>query len=612
MTQQPLITALTALPAAPECGENLDLLFTLTNTTDALIDVTKVTFTLQVGMFPSDLATGFDGVELIAPTGWQLHQNGGTFTVTPSASNTGAVGAAGLEFQILNIMVNDAPGQTSVTMVAAHKPITHPNQPPDIAPCENTATLNKILPPLSLTDVYADPLPALYDGSTTIYWTGSSGAVIALDANGVTITHVKNDPSTPLPSAGSYALDEVTQPTIVTVTATASATAATAAELQKQITVPIAPPTATLTASVTPNANALPSATLNWTTTSANAATLTSTPPASTQTVSVGSSGMALPITGPTSFALTATNPVSATAATATQAVTPPSFTWVSAADGPVPLTEQVRLLETHAGLLLVTVGTDDVTTGSMWTSTDGLSWDQITTPPAFDYQLPVYTAVNAGTTYLSVAPKGSAPSMIYSSTDLQTWTALPQASFFAAFAPPAITFDDTGTAWAFAPFSEQMIWSSTDLMQTWTQVPQPNLPMGIGTCLIFTAGKLWSLGRITFGDPVLDLYSSTDGVTWDSHPPPTGVTGNASLHATVFNSEICFFVTQRHNPDPLPMAMWRIDASGTWTQDPAIPGQTMLDPTGYGLSLAQCNTALFTAGNGITAPKQGIWAKNA
>jgi hypothetical protein len=599
MTDNFLELDVTALPASPQCGQKLDLLFTAANGTDDYITVDTLTFTLPKGKFPTNLADGYSNVDVVTPKGWAMVGNGGVFTATPITIKDGKVGPKGLEFQILNIVVNAEPGRTSLTM----SQVVEPNK----ATQSQSQKFNKILPPLTLYSIKADPLPALYAGTTTISWEASVGAVIVLDANGVKINHVKGEPGTPLPNSGSYRLDDVIEQTVVTVTANAGASADSNAQTQLQTTVSIAPPTATLTANVAPAVGALPNATLNWATTSANNTYMTTSPPGFFPTTAINGT-LNTPIVIPTEYFITATNPVVAANAAASASVTLPVFDWVPVGPGPVPATSKAYVLETFAGLAMVEPSND----GAFWVSYDGLNWSNVPSMPKISYTFPIYGANHSGTFFLSAGTPEVGGSALYSTSNFDTWTKLSDLPLPYAL-PPPITFDDAGNAWALPTQDfRNTIWKSTDQMQSWTAVGTPNLRVSMCTCFKFMGGKLWSIGYLVAGGGAIDCYSSVDGLNWTQHATPAGLSGWPSLTATVFEDKICLFVTPTLGHKATPMTLWRIDANGTWTQDPITAGQSnQPNNNDYPASVAKIGGTMFTMGNGFFTPTGGIWARN-
>jgi len=89
-----LTVGMTSLPTSPECGERARLAFTAENPNDdEYITVESLAFTLPMGPFSADIASGFADVSMSCNLKtWQISGNGGVFTATPKRREDGKIG----------------------------------------------------------------------------------------------------------------------------------------------------------------------------------------------------------------------------------------------------------------------------------------------------------------------------------------------------------------------------------------------------------------------------------------------------------------------------------------------------------------------------------------
>lgn len=197
------------LQVSPQTGSPslATLTIIVSNDTHKLIKCQSISFGFLEGTDAKDFFSDATGIGTTAPTGWSLKQTGSLFTATPDISPA-PIGKDGLVFMLSNINVNQQPGTTD--MIVTEVTVS------------NTGTLAyplaKFPQKFKISQLTAYP-PMINAGeSTTLSWSGTSGATYALqylnkDGNTVTITHVKGDPTQPLPSTGNYTVDDVEQST---------------------------------------------------------------------------------------------------------------------------------------------------------------------------------------------------------------------------------------------------------------------------------------------------------------------------------------------------------------------------------------------------------------
>jgi hypothetical protein len=300
-------------------------------------------FNFEKSKFPTGLFEDISNISLSAPPkGWEwTHDKSLPFTATPKNDTAGKIGADSLEFEISGIIVNSEPGKTEIQMTQ--------NIVGDPTPHITPAPLVKTYPELAIRDFQAEPQSVDYGGKTTVKWQVSLGSVITLEYNGKKITHVKDQPSVLLPSTGSYDIDTPLSQSITFTLVAASGKS----EVSAQTEVSIAPPTVALTVTDV----GAPFAKLDWKTTrNDKKPVLTVTTGTNIQTKILDPSGtMTLPIVSKTTFEITAKNPATVLATTATHDFDPGQYKWAKVGRGPDPSAPATQIFSSHMGLVLVT-----------------------------------------------------------------------------------------------------------------------------------------------------------------------------------------------------------------------------------------------------------------
>jgi hypothetical protein len=613
VTEDKLVMAMVPTPAHPQCGEPLSLAFTADYTGDvAPLQVEELTFTLDKGKFPENLADEFSNVDLYAPKGWDMRRNGSTFTVTPQAGTKGTIGTRGLEFAINNIIVNDEPGVTTVTIAQTVGP--------DKTRFEQAVTITKIFPQVAIYDMRAIPNQSIPYGSVaTIKWLTSVGAVLTLEYNGKKIHHVKGKPKERLQHKGSYQTDDkLHQNTFFRLHADSAPNAVKSGRDTWQIVVPIQPPTVTLSGSVTARAGKIPKATLKWNTLSATAATLVASPSLNPQSVDVPTDKTTRDILVETTYTLSATNPVTTDAAHATQKLTPPAFNWINVGPGPAPKAARCSLSSAHGGIVMDTWD-GGLKSNGIFMSPDGVNWMACTMPDKIWWQNMQMTH-DGHRTYINGRGGPVEKGILFqSTTDFVTWTNLPLLPQRAprpedAYNYPSVPMcvDDQGAIWTFLPWPDQAVWKLPAGAENWVKI---GTAPGYCTNLQWMDGKLWMIGHDGSADKIIPIYSlhSSDGITWTRIDGPNIGKGLVSIANAVHNGKICMLhihTLDQWKPLPTAFALWRLDKNGVWTQDPAVAGVKQkfgINPT----NVASIGDTLFTSGQGNFTPESGIWARN-
>ncbi|HEX8174272.1 MAG TPA: hypothetical protein VF543_04025 [Pyrinomonadaceae bacterium] len=202
------------IQASPSKGDSLllTLVIAVSNNTGHPVECRSFSFSFLQGTSARDLFSDSTGIGTSAPTGWNLVQNSENsfeFDATPDTPQDGEIDADGVVFTISNIPVNNQPGTTEMTIVETTS--------------GNVGTLNYPLAKFPLGfevgDLTLPPYevpPIDFGGSVTLRWNGTGGASCELrynDAHDQTVTITKTKDGQPLPSAGSYTVDDLEKDT---------------------------------------------------------------------------------------------------------------------------------------------------------------------------------------------------------------------------------------------------------------------------------------------------------------------------------------------------------------------------------------------------------------
>ncbi|HEY0319609.1 MAG TPA: hypothetical protein VGC66_01430 [Pyrinomonadaceae bacterium] len=173
------------------------LMIVVSNDTHQLIDCQSISFSFLKGTNAKDFFSDDTGIGTSHSDGWSINQSGALFTATPDTAADGQVGADGLSFVISNIKVNEQPGTTDMTITEVTT--------------SNTGTLDiplaKFPANFTVGDLNASSLSVAQGGSTTLSWSGSSGATYTLQYGDTVVNETKD--GQPLPATGSYEVDDL-------------------------------------------------------------------------------------------------------------------------------------------------------------------------------------------------------------------------------------------------------------------------------------------------------------------------------------------------------------------------------------------------------------------
>jgi hypothetical protein len=157
--------ALLTAPTPLQAGSSATLTLTISNGGRQFVTVTKIVITLPIGTDAKDLTAG-TGFQTGAPSGWNIAQNGGVLTLTPTGS--GAIGADAVVVTIADVAVNDQPGTTNISIdetaaVGSGTPVKSSTSLPAA----------KFPAQFSLSDLVVTPNEVAFGGSASVMWTGT-------------------------------------------------------------------------------------------------------------------------------------------------------------------------------------------------------------------------------------------------------------------------------------------------------------------------------------------------------------------------------------------------------------------------------------------------------
>ena len=211
------------LQASPQTGDPslATLTIVVSNSTGRYINCQSISFGFLQGTNARDLFADSTGISTVAPAGWTITQQGSVFTARPKTPQDGQIGPGSLVFMLFNIKVNQEPGTTPMM-------ITEVTTTSGGSTSTGTQTINlaKFPPQFFVAPLQASPLNVAVGQSTMLMWSGTGGATYVIqyadaDGNIVTIAHPKGEPDLPLPSTGSYTVDDLqANPTVFTLVVT--------------------------------------------------------------------------------------------------------------------------------------------------------------------------------------------------------------------------------------------------------------------------------------------------------------------------------------------------------------------------------------------------------
>ena len=171
----------------------------------------------------------------------------------------------------------------------------------------------------------------------------------------------------------------------------------------------------------------------------------------------------------------------------------------------------------------LMVYGRDDRTTGGIWLSEDGVSWQAATVPDSPAGLVVFVTGVvRVEDQYLAFGttgnPEGSGPvgAVLWGSDDGRVWTELSADIPGGLLAVNGQTIL-VGSLWDVFPTVGD-VYESHDGGSTWSSVPRPG-PWHLGPAIVHHGGYLLGGGVVTTSthDSTAAIWSSRDGVEWGS-----------------------------------------------------------------------------------------------
>ena len=177
--------------------------------------IAKVDVYPLVGAYAQDLTRDITSITPVAPPGWTARVADGGFSFRTVDASGHDIDLDPVTFVLRGCHVNGAVGRTVLDLeetTFAQNGERQLNQ--------TKLRLDKAPETVKVRDLRLSPASVASSGPTTVTWDATDGATIVIDYDGKQITHVKDDPDTPLPSAGSYVTDVFEKNTIISMTAT--------------------------------------------------------------------------------------------------------------------------------------------------------------------------------------------------------------------------------------------------------------------------------------------------------------------------------------------------------------------------------------------------------
>ncbi|HKS27373.1 MAG TPA: hypothetical protein VJS44_06110 [Pyrinomonadaceae bacterium] len=209
------------MQVGPQNGTSNDpslatLTIVVSNPKGLAVSCKSIQFVFLQGTNARDFFADSTGIGTSAPTGWHLVQdkNGFEFDATPDTPEDGEIGPDGVVFTISDIPVNTQFGTTPLTVIeettdSSGSTITG-TQEIDLAKFPQNFEVSDLTLPS-----YEVP-PIDFGGSVTLNWVGTSGATYELryqDNHDQTVTISETEDGQPLPSSGSYEIDDLEKDT---------------------------------------------------------------------------------------------------------------------------------------------------------------------------------------------------------------------------------------------------------------------------------------------------------------------------------------------------------------------------------------------------------------
>jgi parallel beta-helix repeat protein len=217
-------------------------------------------------------------------------------------------------------------------------------------------------------------------------------------------------------------------------------------------------------------------------------------------------------------------------------------------------------------------VGEGAAPLNDVWSSSDGVTWTQVTDSAAF---LPrdSHTSVVFNNQmwviggYGNVGEGGAPLNDVWSSSNGVTWT---QATSSAAFPPrdSHTSVDFNNQMWVIGGYrysDTNDVWSSSDGV-TWTQATASAIfSARTGHTSVVFNNQMWVIGGYDVNGETNDVWSSSDGVTWTRKTAMAGFPPRNGHTSVVFNGKI--WVIGGENDTAYFNDVWSSSDGVTWTQ---------------------------------------------
>jgi hypothetical protein len=220
---------------------------------------------------------------------------------------------------------------------------------------------------------------------------------------------------------------------------------------------------------------------------------------------------------------------------------------------------------------------------GDVWSSSDGVTWNQATAAAAFSARYQHSSVSYHGDMWVIGGYDAVAPVLndVWSSADGATWNLVtPAAAFTPRYGQTSIVYNDL--MWVIGGFdgvcscvSLNDAWSSSDGI-TWTQAP-PTVPFPARDShgSVDFNGKMWVIGGNDAGAgnfPLNDVWSSTDGSTWTMETAAAAFSPRLGFGCVVYNNRMWVIGGHDWLSFTVQNDVWSSADGITWTLETSAP----------------------------------------
>ncbi|NRB40855.1 MAG: hypothetical protein HRU20_20690 [Pseudomonadales bacterium] len=190
--------------------------------------------------------------------------------------------------------------------------------------------------------------------------------------------------------------------------------------------------------------------------------------------------------------------------------------------------------------------GDDGSSKNDVWSSSDGISWVQVTSSASFGKRYGHQSVVFNDRIWVlgGYSPAGYNLSDVWSSSDGINWTQHATPSYAARQFHQCLVFNDK--LWVIGGFTgpgnASDVWSTSD-GDTWTQVTASAAfsARRMHQSVVFK-NKMWLIGGNDGSAYKNDVWSSSDGINWNQATASAGFSGREGHRSAVFDNKIWVF----------------------------------------------------------------------